>query len=103
VLPSRLDTLTFKLQPRASRDPAARSFRLSLDAWYGAAIPGITVTYAQPSRHLLRFEGIGNIRDEQGDYPSVRIEFPPAQRRPATFEELDAARRQPLVNRCQRR
>lgn len=103
VLPSRLDTLAFKLQPRDSRDPAARSFRLSLDAWYGAAIPGITVTYAQAGRRLLRFEGIGNIRDDQGDYPSVRIEFPPAQRRSATPGEIDAARRQPLVNRCQRR
>lgn len=103
VLPSRLDTLAFKLEPRAPRDPAERSFRLSLDAWYGAAIPGITVTYAQPSRHLLRFEGIGNIRDDKGDYPSVRIEFPPGQRRTATPGELDAARRQPLVNGCQRR
>lgn len=99
LLPSRLRPVDFMLHPYEGAS-GARSYRLSLDAWYGRALPSISVTYAQRGNRLLRFEGIGNIRDSAGNYPPVRIEFPEANRRQASDGERVVAASAPLATRC---
>ena len=48
---------------------------------------GVLVTYNRDNAALKRYEGISNIRDEQGDNYEVRVEFPGAGK----AEELAAA------------
>ena len=99
VVPSRLESMDFQLIPLAS-DSNTRRYRLALDAWYAGALPSITVTYAATDRRLMRFEGIGNIRDAAGDFPAVRIEFPANKRTASSLAEVADAVSTPLAKGC---
>jgi len=74
--------------------------RMNLDAWYGFAVPQTTLTYLASDRWLLRFEGIGTIRDRQGKNQDVRIEFPPKLLKSASQAELESALTIPLQRQC---
>ena len=68
---------------------------------YGFAVPQTTLTYLSRDRWLLRFEGIGTIRDRKGRNQEVRIEFPPRLLvTSAPRAELDAALAAPLQQQC---
>lgn len=99
LVPSRMESMDFRLSTLAS-DAGTRRYRLALDAWYAGVLPSITVTYDASERRLLRFEGIGNIRDAAGDYPAVRIEFPANKRVTSTRAEIQNAARTPLAKGC---
>ena len=99
LVPSRLESMDFRITPLAS-DSTTRRYRLALDAWYAGALPSITVTYANKDKRLVRFEGIGNIRDDAGGYPAVRIEFPAHKRSMSSLAEVTNAARTPLVKGC---
>ncbi len=99
LVPSRLQAMDFQLSPVA-QDKATRSYRLSLDTWYGGVFPNIVVTYSTANRQLTKFEGIGNIRDAAGKYPAVRIEFPTEKRNRATSADVSGAAQTPLVRSC---
>ena len=104
LLPSRLDIVSFKLRRLRSESVAgtpAEVFRLSLSGMWAFVAPHIDVYYSSRDRVLLRYEGISNLRDASGDNYEARIEFPLAQRRVDTSsEELERARREPLVGAC---
>ena len=81
LLPSRqtfLGVAIRKVDATQAKAAAPDQLRLgmNLDAWYGFALPQTTLTYVTSDRWLLRFEGIGTIRDRQGRNQEVRIEFP---------------------------
>jgi len=103
VMPSRQDYLRLRLGD--ARDAwldgvAVRRFRLGLGGLLGALAPAIDLTYTMDG-HLLRFEGIGTIRDERGRHAWVRIDFPRSLERAAPQPgEVAAARTVPLVTRC---
>ncbi len=99
LVPSRLQVMDFRLSPSAGA-AGARSYRLGLDAWYGRALPSIAVTYSAGGEHLVRFEGIGNIRDGAGRYEPVRIEFLAERRRSASAAERERAAGATLASRC---
>ncbi|APP77181.1 hypothetical protein BJD12_20330 [Xanthomonas vesicatoria ATCC 35937] len=99
VLPSLQRQLGFRVE-RIDDNAGQRRFRISLDAWYGAAVPALEVRYSIANKRLLEFRGVGNLRDPQGRYPRVRIVFPDSDARPATAEELRQAREQPLTRSC---
>lgn len=102
VLPSRDQPLALRITP--SSVPADESYlrlRLKFDAWYGFALPQTELLYRRSDRRLLRFEGIGTIRDLAGRYPALRIEFDPAPPvREASRRSLEAALSAPLTGRC---
>lgn len=78
--------------------PAER-LRMSLDTWFGFAVPDVTLVYARDDRRLLEFNGTGNVRDRRGHNPQVRITFaqPP---QPAGAAEVAAVAALPLDGRC---
>ena len=78
----------------------ARRYRLSLASWIGFALPHIDVAYDARSRSLLRFVGLANVHASNGDNVRARIEFNPADERPATPADLMQARQAPLDGRC---
>jgi len=81
--------------------PDQLRLRMNLDAWYGFAVPQTTLTYLTSDRWLLRFEGIGTIRDRQGRNQEVRIDFPKRLLvTSAPQAELDAALSVPLQRQC---
>ena len=104
VVPSRLDVASFKLRRLRSETLAggpAEVFRLSLSGMWAWIAPHIDVYYSNRDRVLLRYEGISNVRDAQGDNYQARIDFPVARRRmDAGLDALERARREPLVNAC---
>ena len=72
---------------------------MRLDAWFGFAVPDVTLLYARDDQRLLEFAGTGNLRDGDGDHPQVRIVFERTPRT-ATAQELADARSLPLAGRC---
>jgi hypothetical protein len=78
-----------------------RWFRLSLASWYGFALPHIDVGYDVQTHELREYRGLSNIRDAAGRNLSVRIRFPPSERRTdVTAAEVEHAAAMPLTGRC---
>lgn len=102
LLPSAMRFLKVKIQRVAgSPTPGITKLRMKLDTWYGFAAPDTDIDYQTNDRRLLRFKGIGNIRDHRGRIQAVRIEFPGGlQPRVSSAADIDAARRIPLTGRC---
>lgn len=80
AVPSRLQTLGFRVASQGSvevdGEPAER-FRLRLGGLLGWIAPHIDVAYGRESQRLLRFEGLSNLRSDDGKSQLVaRIEFP---------------------------
>lgn len=80
VVPSRLEALGFRVRGLGAADidgvPAQR-FRLTLGGWLAWIAPHIDVAYDARDRRLLRYEGLSNIRDADGDPLVARIDFAP--------------------------
>lgn len=106
LVPSRLDYMGFKVrqvEETTIEGRPARVFRLALGGLLGLIVSGIDVAYDADTRILMRFEGLSNVRDEEGDNYVARIEFPLDQRRSeSSSAALDAAREVPLATRCER-
>jgi hypothetical protein len=102
LVPSRLDTVEVSIRKvDAAADPGQLHLRMKLDAWYGFAAPRIDLVYRGSDRRLLRFEGIGTIRDDRGRHRQVRIEFPPRLRVDEVARaQVDAAAALPLSRGC---
>jgi hypothetical protein len=80
AIPSRLTSYGFNLQlinSLAFMNEPAHSFKLGLQSWLGFIAPNIEVTYSHNSKRLLRFKGLSNILNDQGEKPvQAIIEFP---------------------------
>lgn len=104
LLPSRYAFLDLKLSaaaPLQAQGRAARRLRMSLDRWYGFAIPSIELIYGDRDRRLIEFRGIGTIRDRRGRPLDVRIVFPAdAVVRDAARVEVDRAGSVELAASC---
>lgn len=82
----------------AGRD--AVRVRLSLGRWWGFLVPSIHATYTKDGSELLRFEGISNIRGNDGENLRVRIEFPAASRETLPQIDRDTLLELPLTRSC---
>lgn len=102
LLPSSLDFIKVRLYaPDGDGDPESTQLAMRLDAWYGFALPETRLLYRNRDRRLLRFEGIGTIRDRHGERQAVRIDFPEALRVDGVERaQIDAALAAPLTGRC---
>jgi len=66
----------------------------------GWFLPYIEVSYRKSDRLLKRYEGLTNIRSEQGDNLIAIIEFPSRDRRSGVESDFVKLRAEPLVPRC---
>lgn len=104
VVPSQQEALGFKIRHLDRGTVVGRpaeTFRLALTGLLGLIADGIDVSYDRENRQLLRFAGLSNLRDAEGDNYTVRIDFPPADRQ--TLPDgaaLAEARNRPLDGRC---
>ena len=102
LLPSAQRFLKINIR-RVTGTPAAgiTHLRMKLDTWYAFAAPDTDLFYRTSDRRLLRFKGIGTIRDGHGRNQQVRIEFPGGlEGLTASAEQIEALRRLPLDGRC---
>lgn len=79
LVPSRLDAINFRVRKASETriDGAPASvIRLSLAGVVGWLLPDIEVTYRNADRRLMRYRGLTNIRDADGDLISAQIDFP---------------------------
>lgn len=104
LVPSRLDYMDFKVRQvreESIADRPVRVFRLALGGLLGLIVSGIDVSYDSQSRMLMRFEGLSNVRDEDGDNYVARIDFPVDARRDEVSDEpFEAARSVQLASSC---
>jgi hypothetical protein len=79
LVPSRLDAINFRVRKTGETriDGADASvIRLSLAGVVGWLLPDIDVTYRNADRRLMRYRGLTNIRDAEGDLITAQIDFP---------------------------
>ena len=101
LVPSRHRFYRFRIVKVDDANPDELRLRMQFDFWFGRFLPHVYVVFDRATRHLIRYEGISNIRDGNGDNMRVRIESPLGERRddvPRT--QLDAALATPLDGRC---
>ena len=103
LVPSRLGLI--KLRIKSANDDVldgvpVRRLRMSLDAWFGFAVPPITLTYSSAEHRLRRFEGLSNVHDAHGGNQTVRIDFPAQDDLSATPQSLQQALSVPLATHC---
>ncbi len=102
LVPSRLDSMTFKVRKQgddAIEGTPVSVIRLNLSGFLGWFLPYIEVSYRKSDRVLMRYKGLTNLRDETGRNMTVQIDFPSRERvtRPVDFAALTAS---PLVTAC---
>jgi hypothetical protein len=105
LIPSRLDFLTFKVKKQRDETiegAVASVIRLNLSGVLGWFLPYIEVSYRRSDQVLMRYKGLTNIRNAEGDNLVALIEFPMKERRalPAGSAPLEAQKAVPLVARC---
>jgi hypothetical protein len=104
MVPSRLEAISFKvafLRSEPEDGVPAQVFRLSLSGVLGWIVSGIDVWYDAKSKRLLRFDGLSNVRNEEGDNYKASIRFPAtAMRSESDAQVFTAATQVPLVSSC---
>lgn len=101
LVPSRHRFYRFRIVKVADADPDELRLRMQFDFWFGRFLPHVYVTFDRTSRTLVRYQGISNIRDAEGDNVHVRIESRLADRRnDVPRAQLDAALAAPLDGHC---
>ncbi|GAB2512178.1 hypothetical protein [Lysobacter humi (ex Lee et al. 2017)] len=104
LVPSRAQAFDFRVATASDTQEggrAVRRMRMAVAGVLGYALPSIELTYDAQTRRLLRFNGLGSVRDAKGRLQALRIEFPTAPTETGvTREEIDAALRTPLVASC---
>ncbi len=103
LIPSRLDFLNFKVKKHRDtrvNDMPASAIRLNLSGVLGWFLPYIEVTYRKSDQTLLRYEGLTNIRKDDGGNHVAVITFPPRERKTLAAVDLARARSETLVARC---
>jgi len=102
LIPSRLDYLNFRISKHGEsvvEGAPVSVIRLNLSGFLGWFLPYIEVQYRKSDRVLMRYKGLTNVRDEQGDNHTAQIDFPARERTAATVD-LAQLRATPLVARC---
>jgi len=103
LVPSLLDFLTFKVKKQGEtniEDSASSVIRLNLSGVLGWFLPYIEVSYRQSDRVLMRYTGLTNIRDLEGENLVALISFPARERRRVERVDLEVQRAVRLVSRC---
>jgi hypothetical protein len=102
LVPSRLDSMTFKVKKHGDgviEGQPVSVIRLNLSGFLGWFLPYIEVSYRKSDRVLMRYKGLTNIRDAEGNNVTAQIDFP-SKERVAKPVDLDALRAAPLVTKC---
>jgi len=99
LIPIRLSAIGVSVRPVSGAPAGFLDLKTRLDAWYGFALPELRLRYRIADRQLVRFEGIGTIRDAKGGHGKLRIDFTQA---PVAIDagELQRARDTPLGGAC---
>jgi hypothetical protein len=101
LVPSRLDDYGFEvehLRSESIKGTPTEVFRLKLSGIWGWFLPGIDVYYSAAEHVLVRYDGVSDLRDMDGNNFKATIEFSPQDRKPATeqaMQELRQARLEP--------
>ncbi|HSD17878.1 MAG TPA: hypothetical protein VLC71_11550 [Thermomonas sp.] len=99
LVPSRQSAIGVSVKPVGGAPPGYLDLKTRLDAWYGFALPELKLRYRIADRRLIRFEGIGTIRDAKGGHGKLRIDFT----QPAVAigaADMQRAREIPLGGAC---
>lgn len=102
LVPSRRTFYQFKVNRTDARaDGRTMTIRLSAGNWFSFLLPHIDVVYDIASHRVVHYEGLSNIRGNDGKNYQVRSEFPAiAGGREVPRSEVDAALVTPLVSSC---
>jgi hypothetical protein len=103
LVPSRLDFLTFKVRKHHEETiegATASVIRLNLSGVLGWFLPYIEVSYRKSDRVLMRYKGLTNILDAEGDNFIAQIDFPARERQAVPAVDLEAQKALRLVTRC---
>jgi hypothetical protein len=102
LVPSRLDYMSFKVKKHGEttiEGQPASVIRLNLSGFLGWFLPYIEVSYRKSDRVLMRYKGLTNIRDTDGNNVTAQIDFP-SRERVVKPMNLDALKSAPLASRC---
>lgn len=94
LIPSRLDLHRFqvkRLRAESLNGVPAQVIRLRLSGFLGLLLPHIDAWYSETGHVLLRYEGLSNLMNAEGEHYKVRISFPQGERRPAGDTAMTAA------------
>jgi hypothetical protein len=103
LVPSRRTFFSFKVArvDGAATPPGTMMIRLASSSWISFLLPHIDVTYDIASRRVVRYQGLSNIRDDNGKNYQVHVEYPAlAHAGDVNQAEIDAALAAPLSASC---
>jgi len=103
LVPSRRTFYQFKVSrlDSATTPPGAMTIRLSSGSWFAFLLPHIDVSYDIASHRVVRYEGLSNIRDDNGKNYRIHAEYPAiAHTADIAQAEVDAALTVPLASAC---
>ena len=99
LVPSRLGVHAFRVShvhATVTDGIPSQVFRLRLSGVLGWVLPAIEVYYSDAQRTLVRYEGLSNLQDAEGNHYKARIVFPPQDRLVSDVAALRKAQEAPL-------
>jgi len=102
LVPSRRTFYHFKVHRIDERKNArTMTIRLEAGSWFAFVLPHIDIRYDIASRRIVHYEGLSNIRGEDGKNYKVRADYPTvASGQQVAQAEVDAASSAPLATSC---
>lgn len=75
IIPGRLDAFDFKITP-VSHDDVKAEFEVKIKSWLMRIFsPRLRLIYDLKKKRLISFEGLSNIRNDEGEMMSVDIQY----------------------------
>ena len=102
LVPSRRTFYRFKVRrvDDGGADARRMTIRISLGVWFAFLLPHIDIVYDTVSRRVVHYEGLSNIRGDDGRNYRVRADYPVVSERDVPHAEVAAALDAPLVSSC---
>lgn len=100
LVPSRRTFYAFKVRRIDDAGGPRMTVRVSLGFWLSFLLPHIDIAYDLGSRRVVHYEGLSNIRGDDGRNYRVRADYPVIAEREVPHAEVAAALDAPLVASC---
>lgn len=94
LVPSRLEIMNFQVQHVRSdveESTPVEIFRLKVQGIVGWIAPSIDVSYSDSEHVLVRYQGMSDLRDKDGENLRADIRFPLRERKPSDAAAVAAA------------
>jgi len=76
LIPGKLDFYDFDMTPHEAEDGGTANFKIEINNWFLRIFaPHLLVKYDRLSKRIVWYQGLSNLRTDEGDNQNVTIDY----------------------------